>query len=296
MSKTYEAIVIGAGPGGYPAGIRLGQLGVKTLVVEKEYLGGVCLNWGCIPSKALIAAANTMESIKTANEMGISVGEVKVDVGKMQDWKESIVKTLTGTGQALSMNGKLRDLPVVNEMASLLALPSLRSMPYRDLGLHFSIENGRLGIRDFDVHAQDADIGGGGSIGLDGGLDLAFGVKLSPDATRRALAARGAGAFSSLFTDPQGRLVFDIKVTGTHRAPKLALDWNKTQARSGLTSLTDATAKKLLGGLVRPASGDTSAASEVGRRLIDDATKRLGGKLGGLFGKAPAKRDSTHKP
>ena len=56
--KSYEAIVIGAGPGGYPAGIRLAQLGVKTLVVEKEYYGGVCLNWGCIPSKALIAAAN----------------------------------------------------------------------------------------------------------------------------------------------------------------------------------------------------------------------------------------------
>src|SRR5262249_4822633 len=192
--------------------------------------------------------------------------------------------------------GKLQDLPVINEMASILKLPSLRSMPYRDLGLHFSIENGRLGIRDFDVHAPDADIGGGGSIGLDGGLDLAFGVRLSPDATRRALAARGTGAFGSLFTDPSGRLVFDIKITGTQRAPKLALDWNKTQARSGLTSLTDTAAKKLLGGLGHSSSGDTSAAADAGRRLLDDASKRLGGKLGGLFGKAPAKRDSTHKP
>ena len=99
--KTYEAIVIGAGPGGYPAGIRLGQLGVKTLVVEKEYYGGVCLNWGCIPSKALIAAANTFTGLGSVSTMGIEVGEVSIDVGKLQDWKDSIIKKLTSGVQGL---------------------------------------------------------------------------------------------------------------------------------------------------------------------------------------------------
>lgn len=99
--KTYEAVVIGAGPGGYPAGIRLGQLGVKTLVVEKEYYGGVCLNWGCIPSKALIAAANTYEDLGKISTMGISVGDVSIDVGKLQEWKDGIVKKLTGGVQSL---------------------------------------------------------------------------------------------------------------------------------------------------------------------------------------------------
>src|SRR5688572_29256557 len=94
-SKSYEAIVIGAGPGGYPAGIRLGQLGIKTLVVEKEYMGGVCLNWGCIPSKALIAAANLYEQLHEIEEIGISVGELKLDVERLQDWKNGIVKKLT---------------------------------------------------------------------------------------------------------------------------------------------------------------------------------------------------------
>ena len=60
-TKTFDAVVIGAGPGGYVAAIRLAQLGKKTALVEKESLGGVCLNWGCIPSKALIAAANLVE-------------------------------------------------------------------------------------------------------------------------------------------------------------------------------------------------------------------------------------------
>ncbi len=99
--KTYEAVVIGAGPGGYPAGIRLGQLGVKTLVVEREYYGGVCLNWGCIPSKALIAAANTYQDLAKVSTMGISVGDVSIDVGKLQDWKDGIVQKLTGGVQSL---------------------------------------------------------------------------------------------------------------------------------------------------------------------------------------------------
>jgi len=59
-------------------------------------MGGVCLNWGCIPSKALIAAASTVEKMRHADKMGITVGEVKVDVEKMQAWKEGIVKKLTG--------------------------------------------------------------------------------------------------------------------------------------------------------------------------------------------------------
>ena len=59
----YQAIVLGAGPGGYPCAIRLGQLGIKTLVIEREYWGGVCLNVGCIPSKALITAGKRMEEI-----------------------------------------------------------------------------------------------------------------------------------------------------------------------------------------------------------------------------------------
>lgn len=94
--KEYEAIVIGAGPGGYVAAIRLGQLGIKTLCVEKEYLGGVCLNWGCIPSKALIAATSLLEKIRSASEMGITVSDLSIDVAAMQAWKEGIVKKLTG--------------------------------------------------------------------------------------------------------------------------------------------------------------------------------------------------------
>src|SRR5581483_9628149 len=71
--ETFDIVVIGAGPGGYPAAIRAAQLGAKVAIVEKEQLGGTCLNWGCIPTKALIAAAETFEKIKHAEALGISV-------------------------------------------------------------------------------------------------------------------------------------------------------------------------------------------------------------------------------
>lgn len=99
--KTYDAIVIGSGPGGYVAAIRLGQLGLKTLCVEKESWGGVCLNWGCIPSKALIAASGLAHKAQHASHIGVNVGKVEVDVPKMQAWKDGIVKKLTGGVQTL---------------------------------------------------------------------------------------------------------------------------------------------------------------------------------------------------
>src|SRR5882672_3062443 len=95
-NETYDAVVIGGGPAGYPCAIRLGQLKKKVVCVEKDEPGGVCLNWGCIPSKALIAASHLYEKAQHAGLMGITFTGAKLDVGAMQDWKGGIVKKLTG--------------------------------------------------------------------------------------------------------------------------------------------------------------------------------------------------------
>jgi len=96
METTYDVIVLGGGPGGYPCAIRLGQLGLKVACVEEEEYGGVCLNWGCIPSKALIANAHFVEKSKHIADHGVAVSGVSVDVERMQEWKGGIVKKLTG--------------------------------------------------------------------------------------------------------------------------------------------------------------------------------------------------------
>ncbi len=96
-NRTFDVIVIGGGPGGYGCAIRLGQLKQKVVCVEKEEVGGICLNWGCVPSKALIAASHTYEKVKVHGAgMGILTEGIKVDSNKMQDWKAGIVKKLTG--------------------------------------------------------------------------------------------------------------------------------------------------------------------------------------------------------
>ncbi len=101
-----DAVVIGSGPGGYVAGIRLGQLGVKTIVLEKEKAGGVCLNVGCIPSKALIYASKTYEKIKHASEIGITAKDPTIDWATTLKWKDGIVTKLTnGVKTLLKGNG-----------------------------------------------------------------------------------------------------------------------------------------------------------------------------------------------
>ena len=79
----YDVIVLGSGPGGYVTAIRASQLGLKTAVIERESLGGICLNWGCIPTKALLKSANVFDYIKNAEDYGIQVAEPKADFGGM---------------------------------------------------------------------------------------------------------------------------------------------------------------------------------------------------------------------
>lgn len=102
-----DTLVIGAGPGGYVAAIRAAQLGQKVTIVEKGNLGGVCLNVGCIPSKALISAGHRYEHALHSEDMGIKVENVTVDFSKVQEWKSSVVNKLTGGVEGLLKGNKV---------------------------------------------------------------------------------------------------------------------------------------------------------------------------------------------
>src|SRR4051812_11439190 len=97
-NTTYDVVVIGAGPGGYVAAIRAAQLGLKTACGGREYLGGACLNVGCIPSKALLDSSEKVSMAKhDFAKHGIEIkGEVSIDLAKMMTRKDGVVKALTG--------------------------------------------------------------------------------------------------------------------------------------------------------------------------------------------------------
>jgi dihydrolipoamide dehydrogenase len=95
--SSYDCLVIGSGPGGYVAAIRAAQLGMKTAVVEKDRVGGRCLNYACIPAKAVLRVADVLSEVREADEFGIRVGgEPEVDYGAVSERREKVIKTLTG--------------------------------------------------------------------------------------------------------------------------------------------------------------------------------------------------------
>jgi len=94
--SSYDCVIIGSGPGGYVAAIRAAQLGMKTAVIEKDKVGGRCLNYACIPAKAILRVADVLSEVRDAGEFGISVGSVELDYAGVTARREKVVATLTG--------------------------------------------------------------------------------------------------------------------------------------------------------------------------------------------------------
>ncbi len=201
----FDAVVIGAGPGGYPAAIRLGQLKVKTAIIEREYMGGVCLNVGCIPSKAVIHAAKMFEKMGHAEDIGIQIAsKPTIDMKKLQSWKGGVVTKLTtgvrgllkgngveiiegtatlGTsgpdGHRITVKGKNGDQTIIAKNIVL----ATGSRPFEIPG--FKVDNaGRVidstGALALDHVPQRMVVIGGGYIGLELGMVYAkFGTKVT---------------------------------------------------------------------------------------------------------------------
>ncbi|MGD1083886.1 MAG: dihydrolipoyl dehydrogenase [Verrucomicrobiota bacterium] len=180
--ETFDVVVIGAGPGGYPAAIRAAQLGASVAIVEKEQLGGTCLNWGCIPTKALIAAADTFAKIQHAQAFGITVTGAKVDYAALIGQKNKIVGQLKGgIKQLLAANGvrqftgvasfkdrhtiAISDGPVIGARKVIIATGSTSAMP-AFLPRHERVVDSR-GFLDITKLPGSMLVLGGGFIGCE---------------------------------------------------------------------------------------------------------------------------------
>ncbi|TMF02942.1 MAG: dihydrolipoyl dehydrogenase [Chloroflexi bacterium] len=104
--SAFDVVIVGGGPGGYPAAIRAAQYGLRVALVEKERAGGVCLNWGCIPTKAMLRTADVLETMQHSADFGVLADNVRLDYPAVLKRKDTIVKGLTdGVGQLLRANG-----------------------------------------------------------------------------------------------------------------------------------------------------------------------------------------------
>jgi dihydrolipoyl dehydrogenase len=194
----FDVVVIGGGPGGYVAAIRAAQLGLRTALVEKERVGGLCLNWGCIPSKALLRSAELISDARRGEEFGLIVGEVKTDLGRAVDRSRKVVERMVkGVESLLKSNGvkvfkgaarlqRATMVDVVGDDARTLDTrnviiatgASARSLPGLDIdGKSVITSNEGVVLKDAPQHAI---IVGGGAIGVEFAYTwLNFGSKVT---------------------------------------------------------------------------------------------------------------------
>src|SRR5204863_9538170 len=103
--RSFDIIVIGSGPGGYVTAIRAAQLGFKTAIVERDYLGGICLNWGCIPTKALLRSSEILQLMRHAKEYGLTAEKVGFDAAALVSRSRAVAKRLNeGVGFLMRKN------------------------------------------------------------------------------------------------------------------------------------------------------------------------------------------------
>jgi dihydrolipoamide dehydrogenase len=104
--STFDVVIVGGGPGGYPAAIRAAQYGLRVALIEKERPGGVCLNWGCIPTKAILRSADVLETMQHSADFGVLADNVRLDYAAVLKRKDAVVKNLNdGVSQLLKANG-----------------------------------------------------------------------------------------------------------------------------------------------------------------------------------------------
>jgi dihydrolipoamide dehydrogenase len=195
--SSYDCIVIGSGPGGYVAAIRAAQLGLKTAVVEKDQVGGRCLNYACIPAKAVLRSADILTEVREANEFGITVGEPTVDFGAINERRKKVIKTLTGgVAGLLKKNG----IDVIEGFGAVTAEGNVR------VGSNFDgteIQAGKVIIATGSIKKPIPGVSFGGRVI---GTEEAWGLESLP----KSITVVGAGASGSEIASAFARLGSDV--------------------------------------------------------------------------------------
>ena len=197
--KHYKLVVVGGGPGGYVAAIRAAQLGIDTALVEREALGGVCLNWGCIPTKALLKSAEVYSSVLHARDFGVETGSVQADITAMVARSRAIANQLNaGVGHLLKKN----KIDVVEGDARLLGAGRIEISSADQDTSEISADNIILatGSRPREIPGLEPD----------GLLVWTAREAMTPEALPKSLLVMGAGAIGVEFASFYNTLGVDV--------------------------------------------------------------------------------------
>ncbi|HET9987017.1 MAG TPA: FAD-dependent oxidoreductase, partial [Kofleriaceae bacterium] len=212
-SAPYDVLVIGSGPGGYVAAIRCAQLGLRTGCIERESLGGICLNWGCIPTKALLKTAEVLEHAHRAKEFGILVDNVRVDfpavIKRSRDISDKISK---GVGFLLKKN----KIDSIAGVAKLLP----RSGPWKPHQIEVTKDNAKQTLEAKHVIiATGARARSLPGIAIDGERIIEYRKAMTLPAQPKSLVVLGAGAIGVEFASFYRSL--GVEVTIVEFLPRL---------------------------------------------------------------------------
>jgi len=241
MSDTqFDLIVIGAGPGGYVAAIRAAQLGLKTAIVEEQHLGGICLNWGCIPTKALLSGAALAQQFKHSQQFGFSLGAIDFDIQQLVRHSRQVSEQLVqGIGQLLKKN----QVTVFNASAQFIAkerleLTDTKGQKQQISAPHIIVATG----------ARAANLA---HVPVDGQHVWSYKEALIPEQLPKSLLVIGSGAigseFASLYQDLgcQVTLVDIAKQILPSEDLEVAKYVQKQFEQHGMTVLTEAAVQNI---------------------------------------------------
>ncbi len=239
-SAQYDVIVVGGGPGGYVTAIRAGQIGLKTALIEREHLGGICLNWGCIPTKSLLRSAEIFEYMKQASSFGLSAEGIGFDLQQIVARSRRIAKQLNGGVAQLLKKNKIK---VYDGQAQLLGGGKLRIEIDDNTVEELSATHIILatGARARDLPGLEAD----------GKLVWTYKEAMTPKRLPKSILVIGAGAIGIEFASFYNSLGVDVTVVEVMPQILPVEDAGiadfaaKAFARQGIKILTDTEVTKL---------------------------------------------------
>lgn len=239
-NKHFEVIVIGSGPGGYIAAIRSSQLGLRTALVERESLGGVCLNWGCIPTKAMLRSAEVYHLMGRADEFGLKTQKIGFDLDKVVGRSRGIANQLSGGVKHLLKKNKVT---VIEGEASL---PAIGKVSVKNKGESQELTADNIILA---TGARAREIPG---LETDGELVWSYKDALVPSRMPKKLLVIGSGAIGVEFASFYSTLGSEITIVEAmgrflpNEDSEISASAESIFKKRGMTVLTDTTVQKLI--------------------------------------------------